>query len=47
MIPYDWFGIIRFSPDDVPELMEINPPKPKEKKETPPPADWRPFGEEW
>ena len=40
---------IRFKPDDVPELQEIQTPrkrKPK-KREVPGPTDWMPFGVEW
>lgn len=40
--------IIRFSPDDVPDLPELKKPKKrKRKRDTPPPTDWRPHGEEW
>ena len=41
--------IIRFAPEDEPDLPELRKPeKPKlPKHETPPPKDWRPLGEEW
>ena len=41
--------IIRFSPDDAPDLPELKKPKKRKrrKRETPPPTDWRPHGEEW
>lgn len=41
--------IIRFAPDDVPDLPELHKPKKRKRKkrETPPPTDWRPHGEEW
>ena len=40
---------IRFSPDDVPDLPELRKPekRKRKKRETPPPTDWRPHGEEW
>lgn len=41
--------IIRFSPDDEPDLPELKKPKKRKrrKRETQPPTDWRPHGEEW
>ena len=40
--------IIRFSPGDAPDLPELKKPKKrKRKRDTPPPTDWRPHGEEW
>ena len=43
---------IRFSPDDVPGMLEVKKlKKPKgrkrKKREIPEPTDWRPFGCEW
>lgn len=40
---------IRFSPDDVPDLLELRKPKKRKRKkqEIPEPTDWRPFGFEW
>ena len=42
--------IIRFSPADEPDLPELKKPEKRQKhkkRETPPPTDWRPHGEEW
>ena len=45
--------IIRFSPDDVPDLQEIPRRKRREqqvqesRRQDPEPAGWRPFGMEW
>lgn len=41
--------IIRFSPDDVPDLPEVKKPKKRKRKkqEIPEPTDWRPLGYEW
>ena len=40
---------IRFSPDDVPDLLGLCKPKKRKRKkrEIPEPTDWRPFGCEW
>lgn len=40
--------IIHFSPADAPDLPELKKPKKrKRKRDTQPPTDWRPHGEEW
>ena len=41
--------IIHFSPADAPDLTELKKPKKRRqrKRDTPPPTDWRPHGEEW
>ena len=40
---------IRFSPDDVPDLVELKRSRgrKRKKRDTPEPKDWRPFGFEW
>lgn len=41
--------IIHFAEDDIPDLPELHKPKKckRRMRETPPPTDWRPHGEEW
>lgn len=39
---------IYFRKTDVPDLPELTPKrKPRKKRDTPEPKDWRPFGVEW